>query len=177
MRPVAALLALYADAALLGPAAALAGFTETAEFGESGTISVAWAGYDLDGDLDVAVGDYSGNNWLFVNGGGGVFTQRAEFGDAGTFVVLWADFDNDGGPDMTVGNGHTPPTNYPYTNDEGGADYLIISLVGHYHDMGLPYSNRDGIGAKITLCEAGHLGDAAGKQRPWGEAYRTAKCE
>jgi hypothetical protein len=75
--------------------------------------------------------------------------------------VLWADFDEDGDLDLAAGNEHSPPTNYLYVNHEDDDDYLIIHLLGHHYDMGAPYSNRDGIGAKVTLYEAGHPGEAA----------------
>lgn len=150
--------------ALVAASTAHGGFTESAVFGASGTIAVAWGDYDLDGHLDLAVGNgdfgSADTNFLYINNRDSTFAETPEFGLGSTDGVAWGDCDNDGDLDLAAGNEHSPATNYLYTNDEGGDDYLIVRLVGHYHDMGIPYSNRDGIGAKITLYEAGHLGEA-----------------
>ncbi len=49
--------------------------------------------------------------------------------------------------------------NYLYTNNLGDAAYLDIHPVGHAHDFGPGYSNRDAIGVKVSVYEAGFLGD------------------
>jgi hypothetical protein len=140
-------------------------FTPLPRFGMRDPNTLAWGDADNDGDLDLAVGngDFGSAdiNFLYINNGDTTFTETPEFGMGSTDGVAWGDYDGDGDLDLAVGNEHSPPTNYLYVNDENDDDYLIIHLVGHHYDMGAPYSNRDGIGARITLYSAGHLGDAA----------------
>ena len=59
---------------------ALADFTERSEFGTGATIPVAWGDYDGDEDLDLAVGNFNQQNWLFINNGDTTFTQQDQFG-------------------------------------------------------------------------------------------------
>jgi hypothetical protein len=138
-------------------------FTQESRFGLRDPNTMAWGDADNDGDLDLAVGNgdfgSADSNYLYVNNGDGTFTEQAEFGLGSTDGVAWGDFDNDGDLDLAAGNEHHPPQNYLYINDEDDTDYLIIHLVGHFHDLGTPYSNRDGIGAKVAVYEAGYLGD------------------
>jgi hypothetical protein len=139
-------------------------FTPVPQFGVRDPNTMAWGDADNDGDLDLAVGNgdfgSADTNFLYVNNGDSTFTETAEFGLGSTDGVAWGDYDNDGDLDLVSGNEHSPPTNYLYTNDENSDEYLIVHLVGHYHDSGVPYSNRDGVGARITLYAAGHLGEA-----------------
>lgn len=140
-------------------------FTALPRFGMRDPNTLAWGDADNDGDLDLAVGngdfETADTNFLYINNGDTTFTEMPEFGRGSTDGVAWGDYDGDGDLDLAVGNEHSPPTNYLYVNDENDDDYLIIHVVGHHYDMGVPYSNRDGIGAKITLYSVGHLGDSA----------------
>lgn len=141
-----------------------ANFTRRDEFGLHDTNTVAWADFNLDGWLDLATGngDFGSaeQNYLYVNNGDGTFTEVAELGLGSTDAIAWGDFDNDGDPDAAVGNEHSPPQNYLYVNNTDSAEYLSLHLVGHYHDSGPRYSNRDAVGAKVSVYEAGFLGDA-----------------
>jgi FG-GAP-like repeat/ASPIC and UnbV/FlgD Ig-like domain len=140
-------------------------FTAKAEFGMGDPNTVSWGDYDNDGDLDLAQGNgdftSAAQNYLYINNGDGTFTPQPEFGLGSTDAMAWGDFDIDGDLDLAVGNEHHPTDNYLYVNNENDADFLSIHLVGHYYDLGTPYSNRDGIGAKVAVYEAGYLGDAA----------------
>ncbi len=74
------------------------------------TQASAWADYDLDGDLDLYVGNEQSNDnrpypsQLFRNNGDGTFTDVAEAAgvrsDRMTKSVAWGDYDNDGDPDL-----------------------------------------------------------------------------
>jgi len=142
-----------------------ASFTGHAEFGDRDTNSLNWADSDNDGDLDLAVGngDFStaDQNYLYLNNADGSFTETPEFGPGSTDAVAWGDFDNDGDLDMAVGNEHTPQQNYLYVNDRNDAAYLIVHLAGRFHAMGAGFSNRDGVGANVSVYEAGFAGDPA----------------
>ncbi|RPJ45062.1 MAG: hypothetical protein EHM19_05835, partial [Candidatus Latescibacterota bacterium] len=48
-----------------------------------------------------------------------------------------------------------------YRNEENDGSSVRLHLVGRRHDLGAGYSNRDGIGAKVTAYEQGYLGDGA----------------
>ena len=125
---------------------------------------VAWADIDNDGDLDIV--QTNGLDWpapffseyhhgdfiddpskLWINDGNGQFTQSAEsigFTDtrSGKALVTF-DYDNDGDLDVFVVNCGEHPVLY---RNDGGNDnnWLKIKTVG-------TESNRDGIGAFITL--------------------------
>jgi hypothetical protein len=137
-------------------------FTGHPEFGARDTNAVAWGDYNNDGllDLSVANGDFQSaeQNYLYINNGNGSFTEVPEFGLGSTDGVAWGDYDNDGDLDLAVGQEHSPPDNELYVNNQNDNSYLRIHLVGHFHDRGPGYSNRDGIGAKISVYAQGELG-------------------
>jgi len=140
-------------------------FTVQPQFGVGDPNTVAWGDFDNDGDLDLAQGNgdfgSAAPNSLWVNDGTAAFVAFGGLGLGSTDGVAWADVDLDGDLDLAAGNEHTPTTNYLYENLENDADALFLRLVGHRHDLGAGYSNRDAIGAKVTAYEAGFLGDPA----------------
>ena len=140
-------------------------FTGHPEFGARDTNAVAWGDFNHDGFLDLAVanGDFQNaeQNYLYVNNGDGSFTEVAEFGLGSTDAVAWGDYDNDGDLDVAAGQEHSPSDNELYINNANGSASLRLHLIGHFHDLGLGYSNRDGIGAKVSVYSAGGLGHAA----------------
>ncbi len=77
------------------------------------TQTAAWSDFDLDGDLDLYVGneDPDGNSYpsqLFRNNGNGTFTDVAELAGVANHRyakgVAWGDYDEDGRPDLYVSN-------------------------------------------------------------------------
>jgi hypothetical protein len=138
-------------------------FTGLDRFGIRDPNTMAWGDFDNDGDLDLAVGNgdfgSADQNYLYVNEGGNTFTERAQFGLGSTDAVAWGDSDGDGDLDLAVGNEHSTTQNYLYVNNENDTDWLFLHLIGHVHDQGAGHSNRDGVGAKIAVYEAGFLGD------------------
>lgn len=139
--------------------------TGHAEFGARDTNTIAWADFDLDGDQDVVVGNgdftTADQNYLYVNDGTGAFTELAMFNLGSTDATAWADYDNDGDLDLALGNEHTPTTNFLYVNQCTSGGYLRLHLEGRFHTSGGGFSNRDGIGAKVSVYAAGHLYDPA----------------
>ena len=90
--------------------------------------SVAWADHDRDGDLDLAVGTYSGGNRVYSGDGSGTFTLAWTSASSGsspyTYSLTWGDFDGDGYPDLGAGNndGHASSI---YRND-GGSGFTQV---------------------------------------------------
>jgi len=84
----------------------------------------AWADYDLDGDVDVFVGNLNNqNNGLYRNDGGNNFT-RISSGDIVTnggnsIGCSWGDYNNDGYPDLFVANFNNQG-NFLYQNNGDG---------------------------------------------------------
>ncbi len=83
-------------------------FTEFDRFGVGGTYEVCWGDYDNDGDLDLAVANYDGQNKLyrneFMQGYPDSFTELNKFGADQSRTIVWYDIDNDGDLDIIVGN-------------------------------------------------------------------------
>jgi hypothetical protein len=138
-------------------------FAADPQFGLRDTNTLAWGDADDDGDLDMAVGngDFSSaeSNYLYVNEGDGTFTEEAQFGEGSTDALAWGDAGGDGDLDVAAGNEHTPAQNYLYVNDDDGGGHLAVHLIGRFHVLGQGYSNRDGIGSKVSVYESGFLGD------------------
>jgi len=84
----------------------------TIDNGPLATTSVAWADYDLDGNLDFAVGNKNQPTTIYRNLG--QIGQNApsfakvwrsnQFYPSNNSVVAWADYDSDGDYDLTIGN-------------------------------------------------------------------------
>lgn len=72
------------------------------------TQTAAWADFDLDGDLDLYVGNENYPCQLFINDGHGVFDDIAQSSGVEnnglTKGVVWGDYDSDGDPDLYVSN-------------------------------------------------------------------------
>lgn len=115
----------------------------------------AWLDYDLDGDLDVFVGQsYSGPNALLRNEGGWVFVDETTAVLADNYphaqAVVWGDFDNDGDLDLFAANNGGDP-NRLFRNDQAtGNHWLQIRLQG-------VQSNRRGIGARVRAVTGGSV--------------------
>ncbi|MBN2088995.1 VCBS repeat-containing protein [candidate division KSB1 bacterium] len=91
--------------------------------------------YDNDGDQDIFISVYYGNNVLFRNNGNGTFTDVSA--QAGIQVgercrgITWGDYDNDGDLDLYVTRGsfHTPYANYLFRN-EGAPNWNFSDVSG-----------------------------------------------
>ena len=106
------------------------------ETGESyPTQTAAWADFDLDGDLDLYIGNEASQGFpapsqLFENRGDGTFTEVGKkMGvENNSFAkgVTWGDYDNDGDPDLYVSNYRAP--NRLYRNDRTSFTDIASSL-------------------------------------------------
>ena len=111
-----------------------------AGFGEEHypTQAAGWADYDLDGDLDLYVGNESGGgsevypSQLFRNDGAGRFTDVARAAGVENLAfakgVAWGDFDGDLDPDLYVSNMGAP--NRLYRNKGDGSFVDIARATG-----------------------------------------------
>ncbi|HMB70191.1 MAG TPA: CRTAC1 family protein [bacterium] len=110
-----------------------------AGFGESfwPTQAGGWADYDLDGDLDLYVGNESGRgltapSHLFRNEGDGTFAEVGEEAGVRNYQyakgVAWGDYDNDRDPDLYVSNRYGP--NRLYRNEGDGTFTDVAPATG-----------------------------------------------
>jgi len=119
----------------------------------------AWLDYDNDGDLDLAMTngitfptEYDDayerdRSRLWRNDGGGSFTEVGRdvgiIDDLAGKGLLTFDYDQDGDLDLFIANNGAAPV--LYRNDGGNEnDWLQVKVIG-------VESNRDGIGARITV--------------------------
>jgi len=98
------------------------------------TSGSAWGDYDKDGDLDLAVGGYDGNNLLFNNDGSGNFekVEDNEFVNDGSYTegLAWADYDDDGDLDIfTAKNNYFGGNNSLFINEGNNNNWLKIKLI------------------------------------------------
>lgn len=121
---------------------------------DEGDVNAAFADFDNDGDLDLAVASLYPNHFsrLYLNDGTGNFTDvsyEANVAVNDSVSVAWADVDEDGDLDLLV-------------VDRAGAEraHLFINRIGQDNawielDLRGTTSNRGGVGARVTLTAGG----------------------
>lgn len=112
------------------------------EFGTLNTTTIAWGDHDNDGDPDLAVGNYGGQNLLYTNNGAGTFVPMLQFGSGLPLSMSWGDHDNDGDLDLAMGNNGQ---NQLFTNTGSGFDQR--SEFGSGYSLSLEWAdmNLDGL--------------------------------
>ncbi len=144
---------------------------------EEDSIGIAWADYDNDGDLDLAVAngnfDTGQPDRLYRNNSVGLVDTAVWSSPTtnNTWDVAWADYDSDGDLDLAVGNGgrNFDQVNHLYRNDSGvftldpaawpatadvttslawgdvDGDHDLDLVVGNFNQPNRLYHNQDGI--------------------------------
>jgi len=149
---------------------------------------IAAADFDNDMDIDVYFACRRGAenlpNRLFENQGDGTFIERVGFGGEGPAGVgfafgtadsaVLADYDVDGFMDIYVANGLLY-----YPIGEGGPDSLLRNTTdngNHWIEIDLvgTTSNRDGVGAKVTVTADGvtQLREQNGGYHRWSQNHQ-----
>ncbi|NLE44894.1 MAG: DUF11 domain-containing protein [Chloroflexi bacterium] len=109
------------------------------------TRAVAWADFDSDGDLDLAVGHYGASDVVWENAGG-TFAPAPAWTAINpyskTTSLAWGDWDNDGFPDLAAGHDGEPDAVYanPWSVDRSPP--LWQSAEG-YRTTGVAWGDRD----------------------------------
>ncbi|MCF8364922.1 MAG: FG-GAP-like repeat-containing protein, partial [Bacteroidales bacterium] len=112
----------------------------------------AWGDYDKDGDIDLAVGGYDGNNRLFKNDGSGNFEKVLDnaFVNEGNYTegLAWADYDDDGDLDIfTAKNNYFGGNNSFFINQGNPNNWLKVYL----RNCGSCIWNFGALGAKVCV--------------------------
>ncbi|MBI2201035.1 MAG: choice-of-anchor D domain-containing protein, partial [Armatimonadetes bacterium] len=109
--------------------AGTANFTTGVNFGpgSDGTTSVALGDVDGDGDLDIVVANYNGQNVVYLNNGDCSWTGvNFGTGSDGTISVALGDVDGDGHLDMVAGN--DGQQNVVYRNNGDGSAWTGVNF-------------------------------------------------
>ena len=123
------------------------------------TAMAAWADYDGDGDLGLYLasgGDrQEQRDILYANSGDGTFSNvttaeglLTNVGASAHMAVAWGDYDGTGSPDLYATNGWGQG-NRLFENGTSGSRFLKVRVQGNGSS-----SNRDGIGARVSLFDA-----------------------
>ncbi|MEZ5996929.1 MAG: CRTAC1 family protein [Hyphomonadaceae bacterium] len=119
----------------------------------------AFADFDLDGDLDLIIANYSRGIRLYRNDGTGRFAEEPDPSlnnfVTGHAAVVTGDFDGDGAPDVAVG-AWSDDGPHPITMLRNRTAVCSEAIRIRLYDQ---YGAPDPIGARVTLVTAGRNGE------------------
>ncbi|MEP7029059.1 MAG: CRTAC1 family protein [Candidatus Eisenbacteria bacterium] len=132
--------------------------------------STSWVDLDVDGNLDLYVVNFQGNDFLYRNDGGPgytftrVDTTAATPGAEFSIPGAWGDVNGDGLPDLFIGNAGTQ-SDYLYIN-HGGLFFTRTVIADGVASLGASFGDYDNdgdldlfvahyLGAKSTLYQNG----------------------
>ncbi|UCF05996.1 MAG: VCBS repeat-containing protein, partial [bacterium] len=111
------------------------------------TYSISWGDYDSDGFVDLACGNYGGQNRIYHNDVGSGFTESwVSTPSYYTNSVSWVDYDGDGDLDLSCCNRGQPEV--IYRNDTGvlNSDPVCITSEDYYATDSFDWGDFDGDG-------------------------------
>ena len=100
------------------------------------TMSVSWADWDKDGDLDLYVANNNGTDLFYQNDPTGTLSFLRSGNATVSYGSAWGDFDNDMDPDLFVPVGSND--NYFYRNN-GSGNFVLITGGDVITDPGDPW--------------------------------------
>ncbi len=100
----------------------------------------AWADFDNDGDLDLAVAGVTDDGFraaLYANDGGVLVEHETHLESSGFASLDWGDFDGDGDPDLLLSGGRVTPFVLEghtrlYRNDNGSFTSVDVDFPGSF---------------------------------------------
>jgi hypothetical protein len=108
------------------------------------TLHAAWADYDRDGDLDIALSSFS-NTRIYRNDGTNGFALAATLSAIST--CAWADYDNDGYLDLIVAGGQgTPRQTVLFHNNGDGTFDSVVDVFTVDNWLACPWGDFDNDG-------------------------------
>ncbi|MBB5352795.1 hypothetical protein HNR46_003043 [Haloferula luteola] len=132
------------------------GFQQVAVLESSGPTE-ALVTADVDGDLDLDIvaatqmyGIYSGQNHVYLNGGGGSFTRMDELGSSYCFDLVLVDVDDDGDLDAALAVNNAP--NEVWLNDGSGGFVTSGQALGASRTTALLAGDVDDDGDPDLVC-------------------------
>jgi Flp pilus assembly protein TadD len=130
----------------------------------------AWAvDIEADGDLDIVLGDASGQPMVLRNNGDGTFQPIRPFvGVSGTCQFVWADLDGDGNPDASLidGAGHL----HFFHNERSGkfTEQPLPANLGIIKAIATADANHDGVLDLLAVQSTGAILSLSNSTGAWG---------